>query len=180
MLPHVVSNPFHVQPYFLIAQDPWVETVNAMSTGMKTPQGITYRNIGFTILTCGLIVVAFFLAAYDTTVGSGQYEVHNIGLIGNRQNGIMLGSVLAVVGSMLAFGSARNDPVFQAKKCPACGDGELDHRNTCRECGKTIIRRSDRRLWLAIAGVLVIIASLGVYLARTENERMEKKLQQTH
>ena len=66
------------------------------------------KPIGLLLLVAGLVTVAYFLKFYDTsaevpeatimgqTVGGGS--VHNVGLMQNRQNGIIVGSVIVAAG----------------------------------------------------------------------------------
>ncbi len=66
------------------------------------------KPIGLLLLVAGVGTVIYFLGFYDTsvnvpettimgqTVGGGR--VNNVGLMQNRQNGVILGSVLAIAG----------------------------------------------------------------------------------
>jgi hypothetical protein len=66
------------------------------------------KPIGLLLLVAGLVTVAYFLEFYDTSVevpeatimgqSVGGGRVHNVGLMQNRQNGIVVGSVLAAAG----------------------------------------------------------------------------------
>jgi hypothetical protein len=63
---------------------------------------------GLLLLVVGLATLAYFLLFYDTSVevpatafmgqSIGGGRVHNIGLIQNRQNGVMVGSIIAAAG----------------------------------------------------------------------------------
>jgi len=53
-----------------------------------------------------LAVAGFFFLAYDTSVESGYGRVNNLGLMADRQNGIIVGIGLGVIGTiMLVIGS---------------------------------------------------------------------------
>jgi hypothetical protein len=65
-------------------------------------------SLGFGVLLfiVGLGVAGYFFLAFDTSVESGYGRVNNLGLMADRQNGIIIGIGLGVVGAiMLAIGS---------------------------------------------------------------------------
>jgi hypothetical protein len=64
------------------------------------------RRVGILLLLAGLLVTAFFFFGFDTSVESGLGRVNNLGLMADRQNGILIGLGLAIVGTiMLVIGS---------------------------------------------------------------------------
>lgn len=64
------------------------------------------RTFGTLLLVAGLAVGGYFFFAFDASVESGYGRVNNLGLMADRQNGIIIGIGLAVVGAiMLAIGS---------------------------------------------------------------------------
>jgi hypothetical protein len=63
--------------------------------------GSGIRTFGGWLLIAGLAVSAYFFLAFDTSVESGVGRVHNIGLMADRQNGIIIGIGLSVVGTIL-------------------------------------------------------------------------------
>ena len=73
-------------------------TTNGGSSGLQT--------LGALLLIAGLAITAYFFFGYDTSVESGVGRVNNLGLMADRQNGIIIGIGLGVVGTiMLAIGS---------------------------------------------------------------------------
>jgi hypothetical protein len=73
-------------------------TSNGGSSGLRT--------LGALLLIAGLAITAYFFLAYDTSVESGVGRVNNLGLMADRQNGIIIGIGLGVVGAiMFAIGS---------------------------------------------------------------------------
>jgi hypothetical protein len=58
------------------------------------------RILGILLLVTGLIALAVGVT-YDTTVASGLSRVHNIGLMNQRQNIMILGGALAITGALL-------------------------------------------------------------------------------
>lgn len=64
------------------------------------------RSFGILLLVAGLAVGVYFFLAFDASVESGSGRVVNLGLMADRQNGIIVGIGLGVVGTiMLAIGS---------------------------------------------------------------------------
>lgn len=64
------------------------------------------RSFGILLLVAGLAVAIYFFLAFDASVESGSGRVVNLGLMADRQNGIIVGIGLGVVGTiMLAIGS---------------------------------------------------------------------------
>lgn len=64
------------------------------------------RTFGVLLLIGGLAVTGYFFLGYDTSVESGIGRVNNLGLMADRQNGIIIGIGLAVIGTiMLVIGS---------------------------------------------------------------------------
>ncbi len=75
----------------------------------------TLRIVGSLLFLGGLAYAAYFYAYFDTTVASptiqlllgetigGGDRVHNIGLMQERNNGLMIGGAVAFVGLILAL-----------------------------------------------------------------------------
>jgi hypothetical protein len=65
------------------------------------------RTVGILLLLGGLAVSAYFFLAFDTSVESGMGRINNLGLMADRQNGIILGIGLSVVGTIMLVIGAR-------------------------------------------------------------------------
>jgi hypothetical protein len=75
---------------------------------LAPPQTSPLRPIGLLVCASGLAAVLYFFTAYDTSVEVPQIEVagqvvgggrvNNLGLMSQRQNGIIIGSVVALMG----------------------------------------------------------------------------------
>jgi hypothetical protein len=61
------------------------------------------RVFGLLLLVIGLGAVGFFLLFFDTSVSTEYGSVNNLGLMSDRQNGIIVGGILAVVGVLLGM-----------------------------------------------------------------------------
>ena len=66
------------------------------------------RILGVLLLIAGLAVAGFFFLAYDTSVESGYGRVNNLGLMADRQNGIIIGIGLGIVGAIMLTIGSRN------------------------------------------------------------------------
>jgi hypothetical protein len=86
-------------------------SATAVLVSAKRPPGCGFRVLGLFSLILGLGIVWFFLTQFETTVkipekrllGGGLIEaseVHNVGLLNDRQNGIIAGSLVAVLGAL--------------------------------------------------------------------------------
>ena len=91
------------------------ETLEPVSPASPGPAQVSVASsplkaIGVSLLVIGVMIAGFFLAVFDTsvdvpssvvlgqTVGGGR--VNNVGLMQNRQNGLIVGAVLAIAGLM--------------------------------------------------------------------------------
>lgn len=104
------------------------------------------KAIGIVLLIIG--VIAFFVAFnMDTTVASdfGSRRIHNIGLMNDRQNIIIVGGVLAVIGAIfVAFARKSYQPTetaidnSSARACPYCAETIKAAATICRFCQKEL------------------------------------------
>jgi hypothetical protein len=71
-----------------------------------SPASSGLRTFGILLFIAGLAVVTYFFLVFDPSVESGIGRVNNLGLMADRQNGIIVGIGLGVVGGiMLAVGA---------------------------------------------------------------------------
>jgi hypothetical protein len=56
---------------------------------------------GVLLLILGLVVAAYFFLAFDASVESGGGRVNNLGLMADRQNGLIAGIGLCIVGTIM-------------------------------------------------------------------------------
>lgn len=96
-----------------------------------------------------LLVGGFFLlraVLMDTSVPTGMGErVHNIGLMRDQQNAIVIGIGLMVIGAILvAMGGGKSSAVethadtSDARTCPYCAETIKAQAVVCRFCGKEL------------------------------------------
>lgn len=100
------------------------------------------KKAGIVIIILGVIWV---LIAYNmpTTVGEGFREVHNIGLMEDRRNHIMLAGLTILVGVILfGFGSVSGrsfaHPRVTSRPCPVCAEEIQPAAVKCRFCGADV------------------------------------------
>lgn len=102
------------------------------------------KTFGVLLLICGaLALVAGF--GMDTTVptGLGEGRVHNIGLINQKQNVLLLGAALAVVGALFVGFAGRNSSSSQGSdaetcQCPYCAEVVKKRAVVCRFCNRDL------------------------------------------
>jgi len=82
------------------------EENSRQSTPPKQTNSSGMQTLGAVLLIAGIALAAYFFLAFDASVESGYGRVNNIGLMADRQNGIIIGIGLGVAGTiMLAIGS---------------------------------------------------------------------------
>jgi hypothetical protein len=59
------------------------------------------RIFGGLLLILGLAVATYFLLVFDTSVESGAGRVNNLGLMADRQNGLIAGIGLCIIGTIM-------------------------------------------------------------------------------
>jgi len=65
------------------------------------------RVLGILLLLAGLAAIGFFFLVFDPSVASGMGRVNNLGLMADRQNGIIVGIGLGVVATIMLVIGAR-------------------------------------------------------------------------
>jgi hypothetical protein len=68
-------------------------------------RGRLMQNIGIAVMVCGGVGLALFYIM-DTSVPTSFGRVHNIGLLQERQNGLMVSGVVALAGVVLTVAGA--------------------------------------------------------------------------
>jgi hypothetical protein len=108
------------------------------------------RIVGLLLLVGGLSGSVYFYGFFDTsievptreilgtTIGGGR--VNNLGLMQDRQNGIIFGFGAAIVGGLLMFvGRDRTKTLADdERKCPFCAEHVKAEAKVCRYCHKEL------------------------------------------
>ena len=63
--------------------------------------------IGRILLGIGFIVIAYFFFVFKTDIEGEGYHVNNLGLMNDKQNGIIVGGILSIVGAILGIGKVK-------------------------------------------------------------------------
>lgn len=129
------------------------------------------RTIGALILTAGFVGMIYFFAVFDTSVqvptteilgrSIGGGRVNNIGLMNDRQNGLIMSGIVAIIGTILfvmqparkreAANSEQPPEATPLKTCENCGAIASAERETCW-CGHAYgTPRSDEEIATAAA-----------------------------
>ena len=129
------------------------------------------RGLGTLLLIGGVIGAIYFFAFFETTVGNNTFGgdidgrqfkgVHNIGLMGERQNGLLLSIAAAFLGGVLfcagqfmiqqadakleessspsvALNLVPPSQLPQPKLCPHCGKYYAQEAAFCPNCGQPL------------------------------------------
>lgn len=117
------------------------------------PAQFTQFGIGVFVLIVGTLATFYFMAIFDTSRGA----YHNVGLLQDRQNGIIVGVALAL-GGLVTMLTGKNPAPPKSSPCPACGVPTPDNLSVCQSCHRQIRRRKDS----PIAIIICIAIALGL------------------
>jgi hypothetical protein len=70
---------------------------------------LSASNVSVLLIICGLICSISFWFFYDTSVSMGFGDVNNIGLMQNRQLGVIVGIGMVIVGVIVLAISKKSD-----------------------------------------------------------------------
>lgn len=99
------------------------------------------RNFGYFVLVVGMLCIVGALAM-DVSVSSGARRVNNIGLMAERQNFILIGGLMLLIGVIMAVAGKRQiDAVTSSnhgRACPICAETIKLAAVKCRHCGSEV------------------------------------------
>lgn len=140
------------------------------------------RNFGYFVLVVGLLCIVGALAM-DVSVSSGAGRVNNIGLMAERQNLILIGGLMLLIGVIMAIAGKRqkeaNDSSNNSRACPICAETIKCAAVKCKHCGSEVesisisngnggdvrpagepIDRETMKLWVARGSLLTIFVGI--------------------
>lgn len=137
------------------------------------------RNFGYFVLVVGMLCLVGALAM-DVSVSTGVGRVNNIGLMAERQNFILIGGLMLLVGVIMAVAGKRQKEVGgsynDCRACPICAETIKCAAVKCRHCGSEIesvsnnvrpiaesMDRETLKLWIARGVMYSIFVGIIVY-----------------
>ena len=112
------------------------------------------KSLGLTLMIAGMAGALYFFIAFNTSIevpksevlgqAIGGNRINNIGLMNDRQNGLILSGIIAIVGAILFVApQQRREPsgsvvhVRGGKVCPACRLISPETASRC-DCGQAL------------------------------------------
>lgn len=100
------------------------------------------KGLGYFVVVLGLLLIVGAFAM-DVSVSSGVGRVNNIGLMAERQNFILVGGMLAVMGLLALMLRRRTAGMAQdfsdTKTCLVCAETIKRAAVKCKHCGVDIV-----------------------------------------
>lgn len=101
-----------------------------------------YRMAGLSLFLGGIAVACYYYFFFATVIYSSDVGfVHNIGLLNQRQNGILFSIAASALGAVLIFMGRDTTIGIGAKNriCPYCGESIKRAASICRFCNKDVL-----------------------------------------
>ena len=136
------------------------------------------RNFGYFVLVVGMFCIVGALAM-DVSVSSGVGRVNNIGLMAERQNLILIGGLMLLVGVIMAVAGKRQAEMVASsndgRACPICAETIKCAAIKCKHCGSEVesisvsgdvrsavepMDRETMKLWVARGSLLTIFVGI--------------------
>lgn len=141
------------------------------------------RKFGYFVLVVGMLCIVGALAM-DVSVSTGAGRVNNIGLMAERQNFILIGGLMLLVGVIMTVAGKRQVEVLgsfnDGRACPICAETIRCAALKCKHCGSDVdsfnsggrcdanvvvepTEKEKRMLWIARGVLYSIFAGFIVF-----------------
>ena len=100
-------------------------------------------SLGLMLLTLGLLCAGYFYFVFDSSVETeSKQRISNLGLISDRQNGILIGLVTCIVGVIFYATSTVTKANANALHVSETNDGVNEDTYECPRCAEIIKRKA--------------------------------------
>ena len=105
------------------------------------------RYFAYFVVVIGMLCLVGAMVM-DVSVSSGAGRVNNFGLMAERQNLILIGGLLLLVGVILAVAGKRRIDAFDSsseyRACPSCTEAIQCAAVKCKHCGSDVDSVNNR------------------------------------
>lgn len=126
------------------------------------------KSLGYITFSIGLIIVLYAFTM-DTSVavdypGGNEYglpeRVNNLGLIADRQNYMIFGGVLSLLGLIVIYASDKKGEEANEKVCPKCAERVKIEALICRFCNYSFEQNNDEQDFEVDENLLITLKSV--------------------
>jgi hypothetical protein len=133
----------------------FLTTESGVEVGSRLKRPLRLKRLGAVLCVGGILGALYFFLAFDTSVEtSGGQRINNLGLMSDRQNGIIFSGVVAIIGAVLFAVSTNGRSVASrpARAAEAVSEAPPPRLPP--------MSRKEKRVLVAIAGAVVLVIAV--------------------